>query len=108
MAKPPVQELEGEIAQLRERLDQLRNLLDEAVKPKTLPDINGPHMKSSSVNSMTPSEIGPHLRQVALRCIRLARESTNARTAREFEDISIELTDRASSLEAVFTTDEDE
>ena len=57
---------------------------------------------------MTPSEIGPHLREVALRCIRLARESTSARTAQEFEDISIELTDRASSLEAVFTTDEHE
>jgi len=100
--------LVGEIAELRERLNQLRNLLDEAVKPRTPPDINGPQTKSWSVDSMMPSEIGPHLREVALRCIRLARESTNARTSQEFEDISIELTDRASSLEAVFTTHEHE
>ncbi len=105
MRQPLIQKLEGEIAQLRERVSQLRNLLDEAVKPRTPPDGNGPQTKSWGVDSMTPPEIGPHLREVALRCIHIARESADARTTRAFEDISIELVDRASSLEAMFTTD---
>jgi hypothetical protein len=106
MARAPLEQLADEIAELRQRFDQFRNLLDEAVRPRGPPDNIGPPLNSCVVNSMAPSEVGPHLREVALRCMRLARESADTRTAREFEDISIELAERAGSLEAAFTTDE--
>jgi hypothetical protein len=52
---------------------------------------------------MTPAEIGPHLRELALRCIKLARHCADPRTARELEDISIELADRSAGLHAIFS-----
>jgi hypothetical protein len=103
MAEPTLQGLQRENAELRERLDRLRNLLDSVAEPRNLLDVIGPETKSRIVNSMTPAEIGPHLRELALRCIRLARQSADPRAARELEDISIELADRSGSLEAVFS-----
>ena len=49
---------------------------------------------------MSITEIGPHLREVALRCIQLAREGAGTPAAQELEVASIELADRATSLEA--------
>jgi hypothetical protein len=57
-------------------------------------------MKSHVISSMSITEIGPHLREVALRCIQLAREGAGTRAAQELEAASIELADRATSLEA--------
>jgi hypothetical protein len=54
-------------------------------------------------NSMSLDEISTHLREIALQCIRMARECTDARVARELEDTSIVLAVRASSLETVLT-----
>jgi hypothetical protein len=104
MAEPSIEELQRENAELRERLDKLRKLLHGVVESRTVLDVVGPETRSRMINSMSPSEMGPHLREVALSCIRLARESTDARAALELEHISIELADRAGSLEAIFSS----
>ncbi len=54
-------------------------------------------------NSISPDEIGTHLREIALQCIRMARECTDAHVARGLEDTSILLADLASSLETILT-----
>jgi hypothetical protein len=97
-----IEELQRENAELRRRLDQFRELLSSAFEPRML-DYIGPETKSRVINSMSPAEIGPHLREVALRCQTLARQSTDERATRELQDIGIELADRASSLETIFT-----
>ena len=66
-------------------------------------DDSGQEARSRMINAMSPAEIGPHLREVALRCQSLARESTDARAARGLEEAGIELADQASTLEAIFT-----
>jgi DNA-binding CsgD family transcriptional regulator len=58
--------------------------------------------KSRTINDMSEAEIGPHLREVSLHCVRLARESTDAWVARELESISIEIADRTGTLDAIF------
>jgi cell division septum initiation protein DivIVA len=98
-----IEELQRENAELRERLDQLRKLLSNIARSRTLSDLISPEIKSRVINSMSSTEIGPHLRDLALRCVHLARESADAQVARELEDISIELAGRAGSLEAIFT-----
>jgi hypothetical protein len=98
MTRSPLEELQRQIANLGERVEQL---LNKPVEPKTMLDVIGPETKSRIVNSMTAAEVGPHLRAVALRCVRLSKESANARAAQELEDISIMLADRASSFEAI-------
>jgi hypothetical protein len=103
MAEATIKELQRENADLRERLEQLRNLLDNVAEPRAVLDDIGPETKSRIINAMTPAEIGPHLRELALRCIRLARHCTDPRTARELEDVSIELADRSGGLEAIFS-----
>jgi hypothetical protein len=69
-------------------------------------DFLGPDARSCMVHSMSAAEIGPHLRELALRCQRLARDSTDARAVRELAEIGSELADRASSLEAIFSISE--
>jgi hypothetical protein len=102
MAEFIIEELQRENAELRRRLDQFRELLDSVFGPRML-DYIGPETKSRMINSMSPAEIGPHLRELALRCQSLARQSADARATRELQDIGIELADRASSLETIFT-----
>jgi hypothetical protein len=97
-----IEELQRENAELRRRLDQFRELLSSAFEPRML-DYIGPETKSRMINSMSPAEIGPHRRELALRCQSLARQSTDERATRELQDIGIELADRASSLETIFT-----
>ena len=101
MAESPIEELQRENAELRQRLHQFRTLLDNVFEPRML-DFIASETKSRLISSMSPAEIGPHLRELALRCLSLARASTDARAARELEDIGSELADRASSLEAIF------
>ncbi|HWF93400.1 MAG TPA: hypothetical protein VG291_00410 [Xanthobacteraceae bacterium] len=102
MAESINEELQRENAELRQRLDRFRELLNSVFEPRML-DYIGPETKSRMINSMSPAEIGPHLREVALRCQSLARQSTDARATRELQDVGIELADRASSLETIFT-----
>jgi hypothetical protein len=101
MAESPIEELHRENAELRKQLDQFRKLRDSVFEPRIL-DFIGPEIKSRIINSMSAAEIGPHLREVALRCQSLARESTDGRATRELRDIGTELADRASDLEAIF------
>jgi hypothetical protein len=101
MAEFDVEELRRQNAELRKRLDRLRALLDDVFEPRML-DIIGPQTRSRLINSMTGAEVGPHLREVALRCQALARDSMDARAARALEEIGGELADRAGSLEAIF------
>jgi len=102
MAEPPIiKNLQREGAELRERLDQFHKLLSSVFELKTL-DLIGPEAKSRMVNSMSPAEIAPHLREVSLRCQSLARESTDARAARGLQEAGIELADQAIALEAIF------
>jgi hypothetical protein len=102
MAECIIEELRRQNIELRERLDQFRRLLDEVFEPRIL-DVVSPPTRSRMIHSMSGAEIGPHLREVALRCQTLARESKDARAARALEEIGGELADRASSLEAIFT-----
>jgi len=100
MAETPVKELRHENAELRKRLDQFRKLLESVFEPPIL-DFIGPEIRSRIINSMLVAEIAPHLREVSLRCQSLARESTDARSARGLEEAGIELADQASALEAI-------
>jgi len=59
--------------------------------------------KLRMTNSMSHDEIVTHLREIALQCIRMARECRDASVARKLEDISIVLADRASALETILT-----
>jgi hypothetical protein len=102
MAEPIIKQLQRESVELRERLDQFRVLLSSVFELRTL-DLTSPEVKSRMINSMSPAEIAPHLREVALRCQSLARKSADARAARQLQDVGIELTDQASGLEAIFT-----
>jgi hypothetical protein len=101
MTQPDIGRLHRENAELRERLDQFRNLLNNVFEPRMLAFIS-PETKVSMINAMSAAEIGPHLRAVALRCQSLARESSDVRAAQELEEISSELADRASTLETIF------
>ncbi len=94
--------LQRENTELRERLEQLRQLLDKVAEPRALLDVVGPETKSRLIRTMTATEIGPHLRELALRCIRLAHQSIDPHLNRILEDISIELADRSASLDAFF------
>ena len=96
-----IEELRRQNVELRERLDQFRGLLDNVFEPRML-DVVGPATRLRVVQSMSGAEIGPHLREVALRCQRLARESTDARAARGLQDAGMELTDQAGRLETIF------
>jgi AraC-like DNA-binding protein len=98
MAQSPIEELQRQIAKLSERVEQL---LGRPAEARTMFDVIGPEIKSRIINSMSAAEVGPHLRAVALRCARLSKESFDARAARELEDLSIVLADRASSLETI-------
>jgi hypothetical protein len=102
LAESTVEDLQRENAELRELIDQLRKLLDSAIEPRTMLDFIGPEARSRMIISLSPAEIGPHLRELALRCVRLARDSSDARAGRELEVGSIELVDRANILEAIF------
>jgi hypothetical protein len=89
--------LQQENAALRQKL---RNLHNRVWGPRTGPDPTRGEVGSRLASSLSITEIGPHLREVALRCVDVAREGAGTRAAQELEDISIALTDRASSLEA--------
>jgi hypothetical protein len=101
MAECIIEELRRQNVELRERLDQFRRLLDTVFEPRML-DVIAPPTRSRMINSMSGAEIGPHLREVALRCQTLARDSRDERAARALEEIGGELADRAGNLEAVF------
>ena len=96
-----IEELRRQNVELRERLDQFRQLFDTVFEPRML-DVITPPTRSRMINSLSGAEIGPHLREVALRCQTLARDSRDERAARALEEIGGELADRAGSLEAVF------
>jgi hypothetical protein len=96
-----IEELRRQNAELHERLDQFRRLLDNVFEPRMV-DVVGPATRSRVIHAMSGAEIGPHLREVALRCQTLARDSADKRAARALEEIGSELADRASSLEAIF------
>ncbi len=97
-----VTRLQRESAELRERLDQFRQLL-EGFSNLTMLDVIGQEARSRMTNAMSPAEIGPHLREVALRCQTLARESTEPRASRRLQEAAIDLADQAGTLEEIFT-----
>jgi hypothetical protein len=92
MKDPP----DDETAETRQKLPNAR---DKVSEPRSGIDAARVEAKSRVISSMSITEIGPHLREMALRCIQLAREGSGTRAAQELEDASIELADRASSLE---------
>ena len=102
MPESIVKQIQRESVELRERLDQFRKLLNDVLELR-MPDLVGPEVKSRIISSMSPAEIAPHLREVALRCQSLARESTDPRASRPLQEAGIELADQASTLEAIFT-----
>jgi len=101
MAESIIEELRRQNVELRERLDRFRTLLDNVFEPRML-DVIGPATRSRVIHAMSGAEIGPHLREVALRCQTLARDSADKRAALALEETGGELADRASGLEAIF------
>jgi hypothetical protein len=93
MKDPP----DGESAETRQKLPKAS---DKVSEPGSGIDATLVEAKSRVISSMSITEIGPHLREVALRCIQLAREGAGTRAAQVLEDASIELADRANNLEA--------
>jgi hypothetical protein len=102
MAESIIKQLQRESAELRERIDQFCKHLNAVLDLRTL-DLADPEARSRVINSISPAEIAPHLREVALRCQSLARESADTRAARQLQDAGIQLADQAGGLEAVFT-----
>jgi hypothetical protein len=102
MPESIVKQIQRESVELRERLDQFRKLLNDVLELR-MPDLVGPEVKSRIISSMSPAEIAPHLREVALRCQSLVRESADAPAARRLQDVGIELADQAVRLDEVFT-----
>jgi hypothetical protein len=102
MAESIIGELQRKSAKLREQLDEFRKLLDDVFEPKTLDCIDS-EIRLRAIRSLSPAEIAPHLREVALHCQSLARESIDVRAAQELEEIGIELAVEASGLEAILT-----
>lgn len=96
-----IEELRRQNVELRERLDQFRTLLDNVFEPRMV-DVVSPATRSRVIQSMSGAEVGPHLREVALRCQTLARDRADEGAARALEEIGGELADHASRLEAVF------
>ena len=67
-----------------------------------MPDV-APETKPRMINSMSPDRISPHLREMTLHCVRMARDSTDARVARELQNTRIVFADRAGRLETILT-----
>jgi len=102
MTGSTIEELQRENAELRERLERLRDLLDTVVD-RIMPNVMVSGIAPRMINLTSPKEIGPHLREMALYCVRVARECTDAQFIRELEGTSIVLADRASSLETILS-----
>jgi DNA-binding CsgD family transcriptional regulator len=102
MAESNIEELRRENAELKDRIDRLQKLLAGVAEPATMLDVIDLATRSRTINDMSAIEMGSHLREVSLHCVRLARESADARVARKLESISIEIADRAGTLEAIF------
>jgi hypothetical protein len=107
MAESTIETMRRVNVQLRERLKQFRSLIDGMIETETWTDAIDQKIRSWIINSMAPAEIGPHLREIALRCISLAREDADERTIQAMENISVVLADCASSLEAIFRISDD-
>jgi hypothetical protein len=99
-----IKQLQRESAELRERLDQFGKLLGEFPNLSML-DVIGPQARTHviTITAVSSAEVGPHLRDIALRCQSLARESTDVRAAGALEGAGAELAHQASTLEAIFT-----
>jgi hypothetical protein len=89
------------ITQLRKENEDLRQLVLQLSKIviRSLMDY-GRDMPPPA--AMSPTEIVPHLRELAIRCAHLSRESADRRSAQELESVSVELADAAERLAAVF------
>jgi hypothetical protein len=98
VAESIIERLQRENAELRTQLKRLR------AGAAVARDLSGPEARSRLINSMSPAEIGPHLREVALLCARLSREGPDARAGRALEEISIDVVDRADNLEAIINS----
>jgi hypothetical protein len=100
MTNPTIEALQQENAELREKLRKLHNSVWE---PRTGPEPTRAEARLRLTSAISITEIGPHLREMALRCVHLAREGAGTRAARELEDMSIALSERANSLEAALS-----
>jgi hypothetical protein len=96
--------------QLRKENHNLRNLvvqlstiiLRNVVEQRALLQLHGRLNLSSSTATMSPLEIASRLREVALLCAHLGRDTAQTETARELESLSVELADAAERLGVAF------
>jgi hypothetical protein len=102
MTEPTIEALQRENAELRQKL---RKLYDSGWEPRAGLEAKRSEALSHRISSMSTTDIALHLREVALRCIQLAREGPRTRAAQELEVASVEIADRASSLEAAFRSE---
>ena len=105
MADSTIAQLQKENNDLRDLVVQLSNIILRNVVGATraLSQLHSRQNLSSSPSTMSPIEIVPRLRDVALLCAHLSRDShPNSETARELESLGVELADVAERLAAIF------
>jgi hypothetical protein len=98
--------------QLRRERDGLRDLvvqlstivLRNLVEQKRLPKLYNGEASPLPPQAMSPTEIAPHLREVAIRCAYLSRHADGS-VGRELESLSVELADVAERLEGLISGD---
>jgi hypothetical protein len=93
---------------LRKQNDRLRNLVvqlssiilnvaEQQVRPK-------PHRETSlSSGSLSPADIAPRLRDLAMLYTRLSRENDDSGAAEKLEGLGAELADAAERVGAIFS-----
>jgi hypothetical protein len=98
-------QLRKENNDLRDLVVQLSNIILRNVVGETraLPQLHSRQNLSSPPSTMSPIEIVPRMREVALLCAHLSRDSRpDSETARELESLGVELADAAERLAAIF------
>jgi hypothetical protein len=97
----------SKIAHLREENKELRELvirlskilLRTVAEIGELPIIQSPSVRSPLREPMSPAEIVAGLREEAIRCARLSRDSADGGAAQELEGLSVELADTAERVQ---------
>jgi hypothetical protein len=97
-----VSQLQSENGDLRDLVVHLSNVLLRNVMRQLALSRYG--VQSLRPNIVSASEVAPRLRELALLCAHISRESAPGETAREMESLSIELADTAQQVAAVLDT----
>lgn len=103
MAKSTMNKLEQENKALRALSIKLGRIVLNSVDAIAVVFNSGnDNMRVPMFKTHTPDQIVSALRDIAIECGHLARNSANSGTHADLEEISVELADKAANLEGVF------